>query len=111
LAAFRQLVRFDQFTSATSSAISDAFQNIQFVGLHARALPVAQCARDVNFEHIKRHYYESHESVNPTRIVPMGPLLDFEHHMVEGPLDVNQETRWDGPAEDYSALRASPFGR
>ncbi len=32
----------------------------------------------VNFEHIKRHYYESHESINPTRIVPIGPSLDFE---------------------------------
>jgi len=32
----------------------------------------------VNFEHIKHHYYESHESINPTRIVPVGPKLDFE---------------------------------
>jgi putative glutathione S-transferase len=26
-----------------------------------------------NFEHIKRHYYFSHESINPYRIVPVGP--------------------------------------
>ena len=26
----------------------------------------------VNIEHIKRHYYYSHESINPTRIVPKG---------------------------------------
>jgi putative glutathione S-transferase len=39
----------------------------------------------VNFEHIKRHYYESHESINPTRIVPMGPLLDFEAPHGRGP--------------------------
>lgn len=26
-----------------------------------------------NFEHIKRHYYYSHESINPHRIVPAGP--------------------------------------
>ncbi len=32
----------------------------------------------VNFEHIKHHYYESHESINPTGIVPVGPELDFE---------------------------------
>jgi putative glutathione S-transferase len=31
----------------------------------------------VNFEHIRRHYYESHRSINPTGIVPVGPLLDF----------------------------------
>lgn len=34
-------------------------------------------APTVNFEHIKRHYYESHPSVNPSGIVPLGPLLDF----------------------------------
>lgn len=28
---------------------------------------------------IKQHYYGSHESVNPTRIVPVGPALDFTH--------------------------------
>ena len=34
-------------------------------------------AGTVNFEHIKRHYYESHRGVNPTGIVPVGPALDF----------------------------------
>ena len=34
-------------------------------------------AGTVNFEHIKRHYYESHRGVNPTGIVPLGPVLDF----------------------------------
>jgi len=34
-------------------------------------------AETVNMEHIKRHYYYSHESINPTRIVPKGPILDF----------------------------------
>jgi putative glutathione S-transferase len=29
----------------------------------------------VNFEHIKQHYYWSHANINPTRIVPLGPLL------------------------------------
>jgi putative glutathione S-transferase len=34
-------------------------------------------AGTVNFEHIKRHYYQSHRSINPTGIVPVGPALDF----------------------------------
>jgi glutathionyl-hydroquinone reductase len=34
-------------------------------------------ADTVNFEHIKRHYYESHRTINPTGVVPRGPLLDF----------------------------------
>jgi len=32
----------------------------------------------VNMEHIKEHYFYSHESINPTRIVPKGPGLDFD---------------------------------
>lgn len=35
-------------------------------------------ADTVNFEHIKRHYFESHPTVNPTGIVPAGPELDFD---------------------------------
>jgi glutathionyl-hydroquinone reductase len=31
-----------------------------------------------NLDHIKRHYYKSHPKVNPTRIVPKGPTIDFE---------------------------------
>lgn len=30
-----------------------------------------------NLEHVKRHYYYSHETINPTRIVPKGPALDY----------------------------------
>jgi putative glutathione S-transferase len=29
-------------------------------------------AETVNFDHIKRHYYMTHEEINPTRIVPIG---------------------------------------
>jgi glutathionyl-hydroquinone reductase len=38
---------------------------------------VAGIADTVNFDHIKRHYYITHHDINPTRIVPIGPLLDF----------------------------------
>lgn len=31
-----------------------------------------------NLDHIKRHYYISHPKVNPSRLVPKGPVLDFE---------------------------------
>jgi len=31
-----------------------------------------------NFDHIKRHYYTTHPHINPSRIVPDGPLLDWE---------------------------------
>lgn len=34
-------------------------------------------ADTVNFDHIKRHYYVTHDDINPTRIVPIGPVLDL----------------------------------
>ena len=34
-------------------------------------------AETVNFDHIKRHYYITHDDINPTRIVPIGPVLDL----------------------------------
>ena len=34
-------------------------------------------ATTVDFTHIKRHYYQSHKSINPTGVVPTGPELDF----------------------------------
>ena len=32
----------------------------------------------VNFDHIVRHYHYSHESINPHRILPINPVLDFD---------------------------------
>lgn len=32
-------------------------------------------AQTVNFDHIKRHYYGSHKTINPTGVVPKGPEL------------------------------------
>jgi putative glutathione S-transferase len=39
-------------------------------------------AETVNFQHIKGGYYQSLTSINPTGIVPAGPILDFSvpHH-------------------------------
>jgi len=50
---------------------------------------VSGVADTVDLDHIKRHYYMSMPTINPTRIVPLGPALDFtarhdrerfEHH-------------------------------
>ena len=34
--------------------------------------------RDLNLDHITRHYYQSHATINPTGIVPKGPELDYD---------------------------------
>jgi putative glutathione S-transferase len=50
-------------------------------------------APTVNLEHIKRHYYASHLTVNPTGIVPKGPAIDFtlphgRGHLPGAPIDL-----------------------
>ena len=42
-------------------------------------------AETVDLDHIKRHYYGSHRSLNPTRIVPKGPILDLDEPHDRGP--------------------------
>ncbi len=34
-------------------------------------------AETIHFDYIKRHYYYSHTSVNPTQLIPKGPALDL----------------------------------
>ncbi|MGP5224632.1 glutathione S-transferase family protein [Psychrobacter aquimaris] len=34
-------------------------------------------AETVNMSHIKTHYYGSHDTINPNKIVPIGPKIDF----------------------------------
>ena len=35
-------------------------------------------AETVDWDHIKRHYYGTHKGINPTGIIPAGPLLDLD---------------------------------
>jgi putative glutathione S-transferase len=34
-------------------------------------------SQTVDFEQIKRHYYTTHDMINPSRLIPVGPELDF----------------------------------
>ena len=34
-------------------------------------------ADTVNLDHIKRHYYVTHRTINPHGVVPRGPEIDF----------------------------------
>ena len=31
-----------------------------------------------NFDAIKKHYYWSHKQINPTRVIPVGPIYNFD---------------------------------
>jgi putative glutathione S-transferase len=51
-----------------------------YPNLHGYLLDLYQqpgIAETVNLDHIKRHYYMTHDEINPTRIVPIGPELNL----------------------------------
>ena len=35
-------------------------------------------AETVHMDHIKTHYYASHRTINPSGVIPLGPILDLE---------------------------------
>ncbi len=43
-------------------------------------------AQTVRMDHIKRHYYFSHDTINPHRVVPLGPVLDLDAPQNRGAL-------------------------
>lgn len=53
---------------------------LDYPALHGYLLDLYQqpgIAETVNLDHIKRHYYYTHDDINPTRIVPIGPEQDL----------------------------------
>lgn len=75
---FTTLVRFDpvyvgHFKCNTRRIID--YPNLW--GLTRELYQVPGVAETVDMKHIKDHYYGSHTSINPTRIVPVGPEIDF----------------------------------
>jgi putative glutathione S-transferase len=53
---------------------------VDYPNLWGYARDLYQCpafGETVDFDHIKRHYYMTHAQLNPSRIVPAGPLADW----------------------------------
>jgi putative glutathione S-transferase len=76
---FTTLVRFDAVYvghfKCNLRRIAD-MPNLQ--GYLRELYQVPGVAGTVNQSHIKRHYYESHPTINPTGVVPAGPELDLD---------------------------------
>ena len=80
---FTTLVRFDPVYVGHFKCSKKRIVDYPNLWAYTRELyQMPKIAATVNFDHIKKHYYQSHESINPTRIVPVGPQLDFAapHH-------------------------------
>jgi len=75
---FTTLVRFDAVYYSHFKCNLRRIQDCPNLSNYLRDIyQIAGIAGTVDMLHIKAHYYASHESVNPTRIVPKGPELDF----------------------------------
>ncbi|MDQ6952730.1 MAG: glutathione S-transferase family protein [Mariprofundaceae bacterium] len=83
---FTTLIRFDAVYVGHFKCNRQRIADYPNLSHYLRELYQYDYVREtVNMGHIKQHYYGSHESINPTRIVPKGPSLDFNapHDRIE----------------------------
>ena len=75
---FTTLVRFDSVYYGHFKCNLRRITDYSNLWGYARDLyQTSTIAETVNLAQSKRHYYMSHPTINPTRIVPKGPELDF----------------------------------
>jgi putative glutathione S-transferase len=75
---FVTLVRFDAVYHGHFKANKRRIEEYAHLAPYLRDLyQQPGIAETVDFDHIKRHYYMTHPQLNPTRIVPKGPALDY----------------------------------
>ncbi len=77
--AFTTLVRFDavyySHFKCNKRRLVD-YPNLW--GLTRDLYQIPGVAETVNMDHIKRHYFMTHQALNPSGIVPRGPEIDFD---------------------------------
>jgi len=75
---FTTLVRFDTVYHGHFRCNRNRLVDFPELWDLTRALhQVPGVAGTVDFDHIARHYHFSHETINPYRIVPVGPTIDW----------------------------------
>ena len=73
---FTTLVRFDSVYHGHFKCNRNKLNEMPALWAYARDLFSTPGFGDtIDFDHIKRHYYEVHTDINPTAIVPVGPDL------------------------------------
>jgi putative glutathione S-transferase len=77
--ALTTLLRFDPVYHGHFKCNRQRIVDYPSIFAYARELyQVPGVADTVHFDHITRHYHFSHESINPHRIVPIGPRIDWD---------------------------------
>lgn len=75
---FTTLIRFDVVYHGHFKTNLQRLEDYPAMSNYVRALyQYPGIAQTVNFAHIKEHYYASHTTINPTGIIPKGPLIDY----------------------------------
>ena len=75
---FTTLVRFDAVYHGHFKCNRQTLQSFPSLWGYLRDLyQMPGIAETVSLDHIKRHYYISQRTVNPSQIVPVGPAIDF----------------------------------
>ena len=75
---FTTLVRFDSvYVSHFKTNIRRLADYPNLSGHTREIYQLPGVAGTIDFDHIKKHYFVSHKAINPTGIVPAGPVLDF----------------------------------
>jgi putative glutathione S-transferase len=75
---FTTLIRFDAVYHGHFKCNQHRIEDYPALSAYLRELYQWEgIAETVDFHHIKRHYYYSHDMINPTRVVPAGPVLDY----------------------------------
>ncbi|EDQ06102.1 Glutathionyl-hydroquinone reductase YqjG [Sulfitobacter indolifex] len=75
---FTTLVRFDKVYHLHFKCNRKRIVDYPNLWAYTRELyQVSGVAETVNFDHIVRHYHYSHDTINPNRIIPINPVLEF----------------------------------
>ena len=75
---FTTLIRFDAVYYSHFKCNLHSIESYPNLSNYLRDLyQQSGVAKTVRMDHIKNHYYASHDMINPTRIVPIGPEIDY----------------------------------
>lgn len=80
---FTTLIRFDSVYYGHFKTNKKTIESYHNIANYLRELyQYPNIAETVDFGHIKTHYYYSHTMINPTQVIPEGPLIDYfsEHN-------------------------------
>lgn len=78
---YTTLVRFDPVYHGHFKCNLKRLIDFPYLASYARRLHATEGVAELfNLDHAKRHYYESHDMINPTGVVPSGPV----EHVADG---------------------------